>query len=215
MKNLLTLIIILGVGYLVYQGVNNNDNLDLPARSDSIEILTENEPSEVMSEEQKQTMKAIFTTNKGTFEIELFNELAPKTVENFVTLAESDFYNDVKFHRVIKNFMIQAGDPQSKDDDLSDLWGTGGPGYKFEDELPQSGDYKIGSLAMANSGPDTNGSQFFIVTGSDGVGLPPLYSLFGQVTEGLEVALAIQEVEIFPGDRPVEPVVIESISITK
>ena len=116
MKNILTLIIILGLGYLVYQGIEGRkETVDVPAQSDSMETLIENETREVSSEEQKQTMKATFTTNKGTFELELFADLAPNTVENFTKLAKSDFYNGVKFHRVIEGFMIQSGDPLSKE----------------------------------------------------------------------------------------------------
>ena len=106
-----------------------------------------------------------------------------------------------------KNFVIQGGDPQGT--------GMGGPGYRFEDELPNSGEYQIGSLAMANAGPDTNGSQFFVITGPSGVGLPPSYSLFGQVIDGLEVAEKIQSTPTGPQDRPVEDVVIESVTISE
>lgn len=163
---------------------------------------------------QDKIMKATFNTNKGSFELELFPELAPKTVENFVTLAESEFYNGVKFHRVIKGFMIQAGDPQSKDDDLSDRWGTGGPGYTFEDEIHAKNNNLIGTISMANAGPNTNGSQFFINT-NDNDFLDTKHTVFGKVVSGLDIVSTIEGVETFPGDRPVEPVVIESIVIAK
>lgn len=148
---------------------------------------------------------AKITTNKGVMEIKLYGDVAPKTVANFCTLAQKGFYEDIIFHRVIKDFMIQGGDPTGT--------GTGGPGYKFEDELPQAGQYKIGSLAMANSGPDTNGSQFFIVSGQNGATLPPSYSLFGEVTTGLDVVDAIQNTQTGAMDKPVEDIVIEKVEV--
>src|SRR5262249_58770933 len=104
---------------------------------------------------------------------------APQTVNNFVFLAKWGYYQDVIFHRVIKGFVIQGGDPTGS--------GRGGPGYRFADELPKPGRYEIGSLAMANAGPNTNGSQFFLISGNSGVQLPPQYSLFGKVVNGLDV----------------------------
>ncbi len=150
---------------------------------------------------------AAITTNQGLIEVEFDGEKAPIAVANFCTLAKKGFYDGVIFHRVIKDFMIQGGDP--------DGIGTGGPGYQFPDELPEAGEYKIGSLAMANAGPNTNGSQFFIVSGPNGVGLPPQYTLFGQTTVGLDVVEKIQNAETQPGDKPVEPVVIEGIVLTE
>ena len=145
-------------------------------------------------------------TTLGTLVIALDAAAAPLTVNNFVFLAAHHYYDGVIFHRIIKGFMCQGGDPEGS--------GRGGPGYKFGDELPKPGKYQIGSLAMANAGPNTNGSQFFIVSGSSGVGLPPQYSLFGQVVKGLEIVDAMQNVATRPGDRPVEDVVIKSITIT-
>ena len=162
---------------------------------------------------------AILKTNMGEIEIELFGEKAPNTVANFIKLSNSDFYNKTKFHRVIKGFMVQGGDPLSKDDGANNRWGTGGPGYQFADEINKDDEiykngYKRGILAMANSGPNTNGSQFFIM--HKDVPLPPNYTIFGQVIKGMETVDKIAEVETYmPGqvDRPVEDVVIESISI--
>ncbi len=153
-----------------------------------------------------KTYTAEMATSMGTLTIHLDPIRAPKTVNNFVFLAGFRYYDGIVFHRVINGFMVQGGDPEGT--------GRGGPGYRFEDELPAPGRYEIGSLAMANAGPDTNGSQFFIVTGASGVGLPPSYSLFGQVVAGLEVADAIQNVATGPGDRPLADVVIESVTIT-
>jgi cyclophilin family peptidyl-prolyl cis-trans isomerase len=146
-------------------------------------------------------------TSKGLMVVDLDVKGATKTVNNFVVLSRYKFYDGIAFHRIVPGFVIQGGDPMQT--------GTGGPGYQFEDELPKPGSYKVGSLAMANSGPNTNGSQFFIVTGDAGASLQPQYSLFGQVTEGLDVVKAIEEVGI-PGTqdgKPSEVVKITSVTI--
>jgi cyclophilin family peptidyl-prolyl cis-trans isomerase len=159
--------------------------------------------------ETKIYTSATIKTNKGDIQVELLSS-APNTVANFGKLASESFYNGVKFHRVIKGFMIQAGDPLSKDESKRMYWGTGGPGYKFNDELKGTETYKRGTVAMANAGPNTNGSQFFIVTAEDS-GLPPSYTVFGRVTAGIDVALAIENVATGPNDQPVQDVVINSI----
>jgi len=158
--------------------------------------------------------KAVFVTSLGDIEVEFLPEEAPLTVANFVNLAESGFYNGTKFHRVIKNFMIQGGDPLSKDDTAQGSWGQGGPGYKFDDEIDTSSDlyqtgYKRGILAMANSGPDTNGSQFFIM--HQDYPLPPKYTIFGRVIYGQEIVDAIAATPTDPDDRPVTPVTINKV----
>lgn len=160
--------------------------------------------------------RAIITTNKGVIEVS-FATNTPLTVKNFVTLAQSKFYNGVRFHRVIKDFMIQSGDPLSKDVANMASWGKGGPGYLFQDELTGNEKYTLGILAMANSGPNTNGSQFFIVTANPGVQLPASYTIFGKVTKGMDVAMKIQEVKTIgaPTDRPVEDVIIEKIEVAE
>jgi cyclophilin family peptidyl-prolyl cis-trans isomerase len=150
---------------------------------------------------------ATLDTTLGTIVIALDAARAPKTVNNFVFLALQHYYDGVIFHRVINGFMCQGGDPTGT--------GRGGPGYKFEDELPKAGQYQLGSVAMANAGPNTNGSQFFIVSGPSGVGLPPQYSLFGQVVRGMEVVDEMQRVSTDRNDRPREDVVINSVSITE
>ena len=119
---------------------------------------------------------------------------APKTTENFVKLAKEGFYDGTKFHRVIKGFMIQGGDPQTKDDALMARWGTGGPGYKFEDEIHGQNRNDVGTIAMANSGPNTNGSQFFINTAPNNF-LDAKHTVFGKVIQGMDVVNAIQDVE--------------------
>jgi cyclophilin family peptidyl-prolyl cis-trans isomerase len=126
---------------------------------------------------------ATVCTDVGTFKISLDATAAPKAVNSFVFLADHRFYNGLKFHRVIPDFVVQGGDPLGN--------GSGGPGYEFADELPKAGSYQLGSVAMANSGPNTNGSQFFVVVGKQGESLQPNYSLFGQVTSGMSVVQRI------------------------
>ncbi len=149
---------------------------------------------------------ATMTTSLGEVVIALDALKAPKTVNNFVFLALNHYYDGVIFHRIIQGFMCQGGDPTGT--------GRGGPGYKFEDELPKPREYQVGSLAMANAGPNTNGSQFFIVSGGSGVGLPPQYSLFGQVVKGLDIVDTMQNVPTGGGDKPKTDVVIQSVEIT-
>jgi cyclophilin family peptidyl-prolyl cis-trans isomerase len=161
---------------------------------------------------ETQNMKAIITTTKGVVELELFNQQAPKTVENFVKLSNEGFYNNVKFHRVIKGFMVQSGDPLSKDEDSVDMWGTGGPGYQFEDEIHEENNNRVGTIAMANAGPNTNGSQFFVNTAENDF-LDAKHTVFGKVVSGMDVIAEIESVETFPNDRPVEHVEITNIEI--
>ncbi len=150
---------------------------------------------------------ATIDTSLGELVVALDAASAPQTVNNFVFLALHHYYDGVIFHRIINGFMCQGGDPTGT--------GTGGPGYRFNDELPKPGRYEIGSVAMANAGPHTNGSQFFIVSGSSGVGLPPLYSLFGKVVKGLDVVEAMQRVSTDSRDRPHDDVVINSVTISE
>ena len=150
---------------------------------------------------------AVMDTSMGSITIALDAAAAPLTVNNFVVLARYHYYDGVIFHRIIKGFVCQGGDPTGT--------GRGGPGYRFADELPQPGAYELGSLAMANSGPNTNGSQFFIISGPDGTRLPPNYSLFGKVVEGLDVVDAMQKVKTARNDRPLTPVTIHSVTITE
>src|SRR5215470_8788209 len=150
--------------------------------------------------------EATMTTNHGDIVIELFDDAAPKTVENFRTLAGKGFYDGLTFHRIIKDFMIQGGCPQGT--------GTGGPGYTFEDEF---NDHKIvrGALAMANAGPNTNGSQFFIVTTDAAPWLDGKHTVFGEVTSGMDTVDAIEGTETGPGDRPSDPQVIERVELSE
>jgi cyclophilin family peptidyl-prolyl cis-trans isomerase len=160
-----------------------------------------------MGIEPSKRYTATMDTSLGTIVIALDPVAAPKAVNNFVFLARYHYYDGVIFHRIIKGFVCQGGDPTGT--------GRGGPGYKFGDELPPAGRYEIGSLAMANAGPNTNGSQFFIISGPDGARLPPQYSLFGKVVKGLDVVEAMQNVKTGPGDRPVEDLVIHSVTVTE
>lgn len=159
-----------------------------------------------------KTTNVVLKTNKGEIEVELFTDKTPNTSANFAKLASEGFYDGVKFHRVIKGFMIQGGDPLSKDNSKRQLWGTGDPGYKFNDELDGTEKYPQGTLAMANSGPNTNGSQFFIVTANEAP-LPPSYTVFGKVVRGMDVALQIENVKTGPTDQPLEDVVINSATV--
>ena len=154
---------------------------------------------------------AVIETNKGTIKIELLETDAPKATENFRLLAEKEYYNDVIFHRVIKNFMVQGGDPLGEGFGGESAWGG-----KFDDEIDRDsmlyqGPYEKGTVAMANSGPNTNGSQFFIMHVD--YPLPPSYTKFAKVTEGHDVVDAIAEVDTQPGDKPVEQIVMEKVYI--
>jgi peptidyl-prolyl cis-trans isomerase B (cyclophilin B) len=148
--------------------------------------------------------QAVMHTNHGAIELELFDEDAPKTVENFKKLSGDGFYDGLIFHRVIPDFMIQGGCPEGT--------GTGGPGYQFEDEFNE---HKIvrGALAMANAGPDTNGSQFFIVTTGAAPWLDGKHTVFGQVTSGMEAVTAIEASETDARDKPVSDAVIERVEL--
>lgn len=169
-----------------------------------------------------QKMIAVFETNRGTFKVQLFNDKAPKTVENFVGLAEGTkewtdpktgekvkkpFYDGLKFHRVIPNFMIQGGDPLGN--------GTGGPGFRFADEFDASLHHdKPGKLSMANAGPNTNGSQFFVTVAAT-PWLDGKHTIFGEVIEGMDVVNAISTAKTGPMDRPVEDIVIKHLKIER
>lgn len=154
---------------------------------------------------------AVIQTNKGTIRVELLEQDAPKTTENFMTLAKKGYYNGVIFHRVIKNFMIQGGDPTGTGRGGESCWGG-----RFNDEINENSDlyetgYLRGIVAMANAGPNTNGSQFFIM--HQNYGLPPKYTIFGRVTSGQEVVDAIAMSKTDPGDRPLDKISMLSVTI--
>jgi cyclophilin family peptidyl-prolyl cis-trans isomerase len=150
--------------------------------------------------------EATMTTNHGDIVIELFDDDAPKTVDNFRTLAGKGFYDGLTFHRIIRDFMIQGGCPQGT--------GTGGPGYTFEDEINE---HKVvrGALAMANAGPNTNGSQFFIVTTDAAPWLDGKHTVFGQVTDGMDVVDKLEGLPTDGRDRPQQPATIEKLTVTE
>lgn len=157
-----------------------------------------------------KTYTAEIVTSQGAMTVELYADKAPLAVNSFVTLARYHYFDGISCHRIIPDFVAQCGDPSGD--------GTGGPGYSFDDELPEAGEYQVGSLAMANAGPNTNGSQFFVITGASGASLPPDYSLFGMVTEGLDTTVPALDAVGNPennGVPPLEEVVIESVTITE
>ncbi len=160
--------------------------------------------------QDKKIMNATFQTSKGEFTIEFFSDITPKTVENFVTLAKAGFYDGIKFHRVIEGFMIQGGDPLTKDDSMKPRWGTGGPGYTFADEITSQNNNEEGTVSMANAGPNTNGSQFFINVKDNGF-LNDKHTVFAKVVSGMDVVKAIEGVNVDGSDRPIEPVVIQKV----
>jgi cyclophilin family peptidyl-prolyl cis-trans isomerase len=192
MKNIILIVglIVVSAGILIFALSGDDDGQEQKSENNHMDYLI--------------TIK----TNKGDIQFKTYSREAPKTVENFITLAKKGFYDGVIFHRVISGFMIQGGDPTGT--------GRGGPGYTFDDEInPNSEIYRTGYVkgivAMANAGPNTQGSQFFIMVAD--YPLPPAYTIFGRVTAGQETADAISLVEKDANDKPLEDVVIESVSI--
>lgn len=195
---------------------NNRLNNTLNNNMDQNQTAPTLAPPEPNSPLLQKYNAAVIKTSLGDITVKLNSSDAPLTVTNFLNLAQNNFYNGTKFHRVIKGFMIQGGDPNSKTTDTS-TWGMGGPGYTFKDELKGTETYPQGTLAMANSGPNTDGSQFFIVTASPQAPLPPSYTVFGTVVTGMDVALKIENVPTSgstgnPADRPLEDVTISSVA---
>ena len=178
-----------------------------PAEDGSSPVRREFREPPPMCVDPSKRYTATMETSMGALTIALDAATAPLTVNNFVVLARYHYYDGVIFHRIINGFVCQGGDPTGT--------GRGGPGYRFADELPKPGRYEIGSLAMANAGPNTNGSQFFLISGPNGAGLPPQYALFGKVVQGLDVVDAMQRVETDRNDRPLTDVTINSVTITE
>ncbi|MFA4975187.1 MAG: peptidylprolyl isomerase [Candidatus Paceibacterota bacterium] len=220
------LLVVLGLGYWLSVSnigdvlkVSDTKEASLPVESAvntpetaTQEPITNGQDQNIINkEENKKIMTVTLKTNKGDITIE-FNPNTPKTVENFIKLAESGFYDGTKFHRIIKGFMSQGGDPLSKDDTKENLWGTGGPEYKFDDELTSSNKNDIGTIAMANSGPNTNGSQFFINAATNNF-LDTKHTVFAKITVGLDVAEKINSVKTDSSDRPIEPIILQSITL--
>lgn len=183
------------------------NNIDKGANSQEQQIN-----QKVDNNKSSKVMSAILHTSKGDITIEFMPENAPKTVANFIKLAGEGFYDGTKFHRVIKGFMDQGGDPLTKDDSQIARWGTGGPGYTFADEITPSNKNVIGTISMANAGPNTNGSQFFINV-ADNNFLDTKHTVFGRVTAGMDVVMDINSSKTGDADRPVEPIIIKSITL--
>ncbi len=217
MKNfyVVSVIIVLVVGGLIFlissgggekssQTIDKNKNLK-NSEGGSMSQKQYSKAPEILPEAERIGKKAKFETNQGSFTITLFGDKAPKTVSNFIFLVKDGFYDDLIFHRILADFMIQGGDP--------DGIGTGGPGYKFEDEFDDSLTFsKKGILAMANSGPATNGSQFFI-TVAPTPHLNGLHTIFGEVIEGYDIVEEISKVQTGTSDKPADPVIITKIKI--
>ncbi len=171
----------------------------------------ENDNQTDATQEIRLANEATLVTNLGEITVKFYPQAAPKTVANFTQLSQNNFYNQTRFHRVIKDFMIQGGDPLSKEADKT-KWGTGGPGYTFEDEI---NDYKLtrGKIAMANAGANTNGSQFFIVTAENTPWLDGKHTVFGEVISGMDIVDKIQNLKTDENDRPLEDVIVEKIEL--
>lgn len=194
---------------------NNNNELSENQLAENIDKIlstnnNSNDKDNNMETNKKEINLIILKTNMGDISFELLKD-KPLTTSNFIKLAEEGFYDNVRFHRVINGFMIQTGDPNSKDINKKSIWGMGDPGYKFNDELTGKETYNIGTVAMANSGPNTNGSQFFIMTSN--TPLPPNYTVFGKVISGQDVANKIQLVETDANDRPIKDIIINSVEL--
>ncbi|HEY4498505.1 MAG TPA: peptidylprolyl isomerase [Candidatus Paceibacterota bacterium] len=206
-------IVVLAVGGYIYFTNHKEAQDSSRVIPDSFEN-TGTETPPILPPQTPKTMNATFETNKGNIEIELLANDVPNTVANFVKLAESGFYNGTRFHRVIKNFMIQGGDPLSKDLSQQSRWGTGGPGYQFADEIGPNNHNSALTIAMANAGPNTNGSQFFINT-VDNNYLDTKHTVFGKVVSGVDVVHAIENSPTEGPDRPIDEVVVKKVIITK
>ena len=209
---IIAIIVIAGLGYGAYKyfGPTPDSEEEQKEEEETGEEIKENDIA--ILPDSNNNMIATMQTNFGEIKIELFLSDAPKTVGNFVKLAESGFYDATKFHRVIKGFMIQAGDPLTKDDSLKDRWGTGGPGYSFSDEIHSNNHNVVGTISMANAGPNTNGSQFFINTDNNDF-LDTKHTVFGKIITGMDVIRTIENVSTEGPDRPIDNVIIQSIEI--
>jgi len=206
----LVVIFIVAVGYWFF--TKNQNTSKIPSVSDAPIAVTEEKTTINNNIDNQKIMIATLHTNMGDIAIEFNPDNAPNTVANFIKLAKEGFYNGTKFHRVIKGFMNQGGDPLTKDDSKKNLWGTGGPGYKFDDEIGPSNSNEAGTIAMANSGPNTAGSQFFI-NAVPNPNLDANYTVFGRVVSGMDVVVAINNTPTDSSDRPINPVVLESVTV--
>lgn len=222
---LILVIIVIGLGFLVKKNkasdpvITNQTNGEIVSPIDTNTTTTINQPNTPVTTteeikpktmETKKYSTATLVTNVGDVTIALDQENTPKTVENFIKLAEKGFYNGTRFHRVIAGFMIQGGDPLSVDTSKKAYWGTGGPGYQFADEIKPTNNNKIGTISMANSGPNTNGSQFFINVANNDF-LNPKHTVFGSVTAGMETVNKIALTKVGQNDQPVADIIITKV----
>ncbi|MDD5547698.1 MAG: peptidylprolyl isomerase [Candidatus Pacebacteria bacterium] len=202
-----TVLIVCAFGYLIYD-MQKGGSAPGQENQGVLEVSNATTSNQILIVDKKIKHMVTIKTNLGDIQFQTYDADAPKTVNNFVTLAQKGFYDNLIFHRVIKGFMIQGGDPSGN--------GTGGPGYKFEDELnPQTDSYKAGYkkgvVAMANAGPNTNGSQFFIML--EDYPLPNAYTIFGKVIKGQDIVDKIGSVKTDASDRPVSPVIMKSVIV--
>lgn len=202
------------IGVLVFVFIITNNKQQIPTMPEETNQQTTQEETntQVPTQEEATVSQATFVTNQGTFTLALETAKAPKTVANFVKLAQTGFYDGQRFHRVIEGFMVQGGDPNSKDVSKKALWGTGGPGYMFADEFGAGLSNVVGTISMANAGPNTNGSQFFINT-NDNLFLDGKHAVFGKVIEGMDVVMKISQLPTDQSDKPVSDVIIEKVEI--
>ena len=199
----------LGISTPMFSGPATNDPVTIEMDPSNSLNQTTMAEFDQMADPEKGDQIAVIETNKGTIKVRLFGELTPKTVENFVGLAEKNYYDGIIFHRVIPDFMIQGGDPTGTGTGGESVWGG-----KFEDEFHPDLKNSYGALSMANAGPNTNGSQFFIVQAKEGTPwLDGAHTVFGQVFEGMDVVDAIAAVETNAADKPNEEVVMEKVTI--
>lgn len=210
-----SVLVLAGLYWMFDRGGNDNmanlSNTEKPLSTDLTPNASTTNPSDINQTNNTKITTATFHTTKGDITIE-FSTTTPITVANFIKLAESGFYNGTKFHRVVKGFVDQGGDPLTKDDSLKDKWGTGGPGYTFNDEIGPNNHNDLGTIAMANSGPNTNGSQFYFNAASNNQ-LDQSYTVFGKVISGLDVVMAINDVPVDSATRPLDPIIIQSITL--
>lgn len=217
----LSLVVVAGLGYWFLVVGSNSPQAPAPAdlystapagqQNAQTQPITNPTNAPVQSGQLPQAMQATLHTSKGDIVIEFYPD-APNTVANFTKLASEGFYTNTKFHRVIAGFMIQGGDPLTKDDTMAARWGTGGPGYQFADEIHANNRNVAGTIAMANAGPNTNGSQFFINT-ADNNFLDTKHTVFGKVVGGAEAVRALEQTPVGAGDRPAQPMVITGITL--
>lgn len=189
----------------------SSEGMTNDSKNNETKTMSDKEKQEAAIAELAKINQIVLQTNKGDIVLEFYKQEAPNTCINFANLAKQGFYNGTKFHRVIKDFMIQGGDPNSRDGS-PDTWGRGGPGYKFADEI-NAKPLVRGTLAMANSGPNTNGSQFFIVTADSTPWLDGKHTAFGQVVAGMDVVDAINETAVNSSNQPLDPVIITNVVV--